>query len=286
MRNPASQTMIRALSVSVSENLLPLSQHLWARRIPHRISENGTEQVVWVARKVDVAVVTSAYGQWCNGTLEIPSSVFDLPVREGPDAQADSLTSISQVPVTAILIMLSILVTWGLHGHYGEWFYVYLKTQPLPWVFESRQLWRLFTPVFLHFGILHLVFNMLMLWVFGRQLEIRDSRWTFLALVLIFGIISNLTQYLASGPDFGGMSGVVYGVIAYCWTSNYIGRQPLFNLPNALMGIMLGWLLLGFTNLLGWVGLGNMANAAHLSGLMAGMIAAWLNCQLNKSGQT
>lgn len=286
MRNSVNQTMIRALSVSVSENLLPLSHHLWARRVPHRISENGTEQVVWVARQTDVAVVTSTYGQWCNGALEIPSSAFDLPVREGPDAQADSLTSISQVPVTAILIMLSILVTWGLHGHYGEWFYVYLKMQPLPWVFESSQLWRLFTPVFLHFGILHLVFNMLMLWVFGRQLEIRDSRWTFLALVLIFGIISNLTQYLASGPDFGGMSGVVYGVIAYCWTSNYIGRQPLFNLPNALMGLMLGWLLLGFTGLLGWVGLGNMANAAHLSGLAAGMIAAWLNCQLNKSGQT
>ncbi len=286
MRNPANQTMIRALSVSVSENLLPLSHHLWARRVPHRISENGTEQVVWVAQQTDVAVVASAYGQWCNGALETPSSVFDLPVREGPDTQADSLTSILQVPVTAILIMLSILVTWGLHGHYGEWFYVYLKMQPLPWVFENGQLWRLFTPVFLHFGILHLVFNMLMLWVFGRQLEIRDSRWTFLALVLIFGIISNLIQYLASGPDFGGMSGVVYGVIAYCWTSNHIGRQPLFNLPNALMGLMLGWLLLGFTGLLGWVGLGNMANAAHLSGLVAGVIAAWLNCQLNKSGQT
>ena len=283
MSSPVKHSMIKAFSVSVSEDLLPLSRYLWARRIAHRISENGAEQTLWVAHPSDTTEVVNAYGRFRDGTLEVAASVPDSPPRQGNDVSGHFLASIVQVPVTAILIALSILVTWGLYEQHGEWFYSHLKMQDLPQVFENSQLWRLFTPVFLHFGILHLVFNMLMLWVFGRQLEIRESGWTFLALVLVLGLSSNLAQYLVTGPDFGGMSGVVYGVVAYCWVSNRMGRQPLFNLPNALMGFMLAWLLLGYSNLLSWVGFGNMANAAHLAGLVAGMAAAWLKCQFYRS---
>lgn len=283
MSSPAKRSMIKAFSVSVSEDLLPLSRYLWARRIAHRISENGAEQTLWVAHPSDTTEVVNAYGRFRDGTLEVAASVPDQPTRQGGDVSGHFLASVVQVPVTAVLITLSILVTWGLFEPHGEWFYSHLKMQDLPRVFESNQLWRLFTPVFLHFGILHLVFNMLMLWAFGRQLEIRDSGWTFLALVLVFGLSSNLAQYLVTGAEFGGMSGVVYGVVAYCWVSNRMGHQPLFNLPNALMGFMLGWLLLGYSNLLSWVGFGNMANAAHLAGLVAGMATAWLKCQLYRS---
>jgi len=82
------------------------------------------------------------------------------------------------------------------------------------------------------------------------------------------GVISNVAQLYDSGPYFGGLSGVIYGLFGI---AAIVGWQrpghPLF-LPNGLMIFMLVWLALGYTDLL-WV---NVANTAHLTGLLSGLL--------------
>ena len=65
---------------------------------------------------------------------------------------------------------------------------------------RQGEVWRLFTPVLLHGGILHLLFNMAWVWMFGRLIEQRLGSFKYLFLSIIVGVISNVAQYLMSGP--------------------------------------------------------------------------------------
>lgn len=136
---------------------------------------------------------------------------------------------------------------------------------------SGGQFWRLFTPVFLHFSLWHLLFNLLWLQDLGTVMEAKIGTWRFLAVVALVALASNLAQYAAAGAGFGGMSGVVYGVFGYLWIRGK--RDFRFGLAIAPMtsGLLLVFLALGIFGLLG-----PTANAAHFSGLLVGGALGWL----------
>ena len=136
----------------------------------------------------------------------------------------------------------------------------------LPDVFQHGEFWRLLSPVFIHFGVLHLVFNMMWLYQLGSMIEARQSPLQLLLLVVVTGIISNLAQYIVAGPQFGGMSGVVYALAGYVWIRGKYDRASGLFLPQQSVTILLVWLAVCFTGMLGPV-----ANFAHLGGLVSGM---------------
>ena len=136
----------------------------------------------------------------------------------------------------------------------------------------SGQVWRLLTPDFLHFSWAHLIFNAVMMWFLGSQVEWMDGRGRLLILFVVTSLVSNVLQYLVSGPLFGGLSGVVYGLLAFCWLSQQ--RRPRFQFPPALVTIALLWLVIGYTPLPQVMGVGRMANEAHLGGFVAGLACA------------
>lgn len=82
---------------------------------------------------------------------------------------------------------------------------------------QKGQLWRLFTPCLLHRDFLHILFNMIWAWILIRQIEERIPRWKVCLLMLCIGIIANCAQYLVSGPNFIGFSGVVVGLAGFIW---------------------------------------------------------------------
>jgi rhomboid protease GlpG len=133
----------------------------------------------------------------------------------------------------------------------------------------SGQVWRLITPIFLHFGFTHIFFNMFMLWDLGRLVEhLKGSKFV-LQFTLAVGIASNLAQYLLTGsPFFGGMSGVLYGFFGYVWMQGKYNPRFGITLTQHTVVIMLGWFVLCWTGLLGPI-----ANWAHTGGLLAG--AGW-----------
>jgi GlpG protein len=130
------------------------------------------------------------------------------------------------------------------------------------------QIWRLFTPMFIHYGIIHLVFNMLWLKDLGSMIEARQGFLYLAALVLVISALSNLGQYLAAGPGFGGMSGVVYGLLGYAWIRGRLDPGMGYHVNRYIILMMTVWFLLGFTGLIG-----HIANAAH--GVGFGLGIAW-----------
>lgn len=131
------------------------------------------------------------------------------------------------------------------------------------------QLWRLVSPIFIHFDFWHILFNMWWLKDLGSIIEYRHSPWFLGVLILGIAVPSNLAQFVIEGsPLFGGMSGVVYGLLGYLWIRGKYDPGFGMRLNSQIVIFMLGWLVLGFT---GW--LGNIANVAHIGGLIVGV--AW-----------
>lgn len=129
------------------------------------------------------------------------------------------------------------------------------------------QVWRLVTPIFVHFGILHILFNMLMLKDLGTMIEVRRGSWALLGMVIGFGIVSNLVQYYYKGPGFGGMSGVLYGLFGYIWMRGRWDPSSGLFLPQQVVVSMMIWFVLCAVNIIP-----NVANGAHAGGLMAGIV--------------
>jgi GlpG protein len=131
------------------------------------------------------------------------------------------------------------------------------------------EIWRLLTPIFLHFHILHILFNLLWLRDLGSMIEARQNTGRLAVLVLVLAAGSNLAQFLATGyAGFGGMSGVVYGLFGYVWIKGKFDPGSGLFMQPVNVAIMMVWFFLCFTGLLGPI-----ANGAHTAGLVMG--AAW-----------
>lgn len=158
----------------------------------------------------------------------------------------------------------------------GSLFISYEPANPaiLPEV-RSGEFWRLFTPMLIHFGLAHLVFNMMWLFRLGSMIEKLLGVVPLVLLVLGTSIAANLPQYFWSGPAFGGMSGVNYGLFGYIWLRGKLDPSCGLFLPRQDIWLMLAWFLLCFTG-----AVGPIANAAHAGGLLSGVVCGWAAAQL------
>lgn len=105
--------------------------------------------------------------------------------------------------------------SWGLQKLKGQ--DTSLDEGPLFEKIRQGEIWRLASPILLHGDILHILFNMLWLWVLGRPIEQRIGMGRTILLTVLCAVISNTAQYLMSGPFFLGYSGVVMGFAGFIW---------------------------------------------------------------------
>lgn len=156
--------------------------------------------------------------------------------------------------------------------------------------FESTQpihpLLTLFTSMFMHGGIFHIVGNMLYLWIFGNNIEDRLGHFRFMLFYLFSGIVAALSHTLSatgSGVPMIGASGAVSGVLGA-----YILLFPMARVHTIIfLGffvqsvqipalIVIGfWAIIQLVNGLimqGMPGQGGIAWLAHAGGFIAGLI--------------
>jgi GlpG protein len=200
-----------------------------------------------------------------------------------------------QIPLTLVLMLASIAVTVFTNFGHSEDSRLQeaLKisatpddqadphTRGLEEIVEHHQLWRLVTPIFLHYTFFHLFGNMYWLYVLGGLIESRGGTLRFALLVLVAAVISNLAQYFndellmvaglratgSGGPNFGGFSGVVFATFGYVWVkSKYDPGSGMFMASGTAI-IFLIWLFLCMTG-----AVGDIANSAHTVGLIVGML--------------
>ena len=164
-----------------------------------------------------------------------------------------------------------------LHYDHREMFF----QAPLFYSIRHGEVWRLFSPILLHAGLLHFLFNMLWLWVLGRSCEANMGATRYVAFILVTAAITNTLQYLMTGPFFMGISGVLAAQAGYIWIRKkiapweiyFIDRGTLIFLACFIFGLF-GLQIVAFyiqlvhnTSILPL----NFANTAHVAGVMLGL---------------
>jgi rhomboid protease GlpG len=148
-----------------------------------------------------------------------------------------------------------------------------IKATWLPGLPEISQgeFWRLFTPVLVHGGWVHLLLNMMWLLDLGSMIEGRRSTGLMGLLVVVLAVSSNLGQYLMFNAYFGGMSGVVFGLLGYVWMKGKFDPSSGMFLHPHTVAMMLIWFFLCLTGVIP-----NIANGAHAVGLTLGVVWGFL----------
>lgn len=146
---------------------------------------------------------------------------------------------------------------------------------------QKGELWRLVSPIFLHFGPLHILFNCIMTYQLGGAIEINRGSLKLAAMVILIAVPSNLAQYWFSGPMFGGLSGVVYGLFGYMWMKSLYDPQSSFFIPPNMVIILIGWFFLCIAGVVG-----NVANYAHGFGLGTGIVIGLASTWWREAGKS
>ena len=188
------------------------------------------------------------------------------------------MEEIRKEPVTVALILINVLVFIAVEltgTSQNAWHVLDYGAAYTPYIVQNGEVYRLFTSMFLHFGIEHLVNNMLVLFVLGSRLEQVIGKLRFLFIYLAGGIAGNIFSLIlelrnrdfsvsagASGAVFGVMGAMIYVVIRNKgWLGDLSMRQIL------VMAVFS--LYFGFTS-------EGVDNAAHVGGLICGFIMAVL----------
>lgn len=265
--------MQKLLTTRDADMMASLYRYLQQNGVPVTVSEHGNQLELWLT-------VSSyhAHAKALIQTFKENPQLAELTVQENAQQEADTVappvsflsTLLQQAGwFTASYAAAVIIVFIGLLTPLAESILSILLFNPnnfetLPWT----QPWRFITPALLHFSVLHILFNVFWWWYLGGRFErYYGSKWLILAFIFC-AVMSNTSQFIESGPYFGGLSGVVYGLFGIATVVGWNNpRHPLF-LPKGLIIFMLAWLVLGYTGLL-WV---NIANTAHTAGLIAGLL--------------
>lgn len=254
-------------------------------QVPHRVAEEAGEQVLWVPGEALAEQVRELYGRYPQGD----AGVLPEPSPASADAAPGFVQQLKASRMTAAVLLLTFIVAaitllgdnlvtvgWLSFVDYrvqGDYIYFSYLNDTL----ASGQWWRLLTPMLIHFGILHLAMNTLWYWELGRRIEARQGALMLLGLTLLFSLAANFAQYLWAGPSlFGGLSGVLYGLLGHCWLFQRLAPNAAYRLPPGVLVMMLAWLLICMTGIFELLQFGAIANAAHVGGLLAGCLTGLL----------
>ncbi|QJQ95313.1 MULTISPECIES: rhomboid family intramembrane serine protease [Halomonadaceae] len=274
--------MYKVIKLPRDVDTRPLRQALWAHRIGHRFTEDEEGYTLWLADLEQREQLMPLIERWQRGESIMPTG----HARQQSLKTASIARPFTLAPVTATLLALSLAV-FGLMAIFGDMVIAMLAIVPLGVANGSLvvaslsdalmagHVWRLFSPALLHFGWMHLIFNMMWLWYFGRQVEALQGSWRMLLLVVLSGVAGNLAQYATGTVLFGGMSGVDFALLGYVWLMSRRAPQSGFFVPQMLVVFMLGWMVFTMTDFAAAVGFGNIANEAHLGGLAVGLAMGW-----------
>jgi GlpG protein len=262
-------------------DLGPLTRHLWANRIAHRVVEQDGQQRLYLARTEDIPQVKIWISQWREGQL---ADAVAAPVKP----LSRFLVALAEVPVTLLVLLFLVAV------------FLWMQVSPewQVWTIPGTEYWpdqrwsldaylkigllAFWLPSILHLSLMHIVFNGLWWWVLGSAIERRDGGRVLIVLTLVTGALSGVAQWWYAGPGFAGASGITMGLLGWIGWRQYQQRIR-YPVPPILLPVMVGFLLLSLMGDSLVPGLTGTAHGAHFGGLLSGFILAALWAVISRS---
>jgi len=274
----------------LDKDLMPFLRHLTVLGISCHVVEADNQQQLLIRDTAKLAEVQQMTSQWQQGDLPL------LGANHGnvrPKPSLNKAAFIKALPVTLLTILLGFvgaaLVALDQRAlSYAQPFLfqpiVMGNLFPVEVGIERGEYWRIITPMFLHFGIVHIAFNSLLIWLIGHRIEIAKGS-LHLALVLILtGIVANITQFvLTPNTVFGGLSGAAYGLVGYIMVYQRLIKHPILHFSNSMLIVLMISLLLGVFGIFDlFLGDSGIANGAHVGGLLVGMLVGLIVAYFDK----
>ena len=244
-----------------------------------------TEQgvVISVTQEADYSIAKMEYEQFIqtpNDEKYLQASWDNGSTNTKFDYGAPGLQLFTQFvsgagPLTLTIIAICSIIFLGFNIGFANTLFEHLSFFGAVPDSGFEQFWRIFSPSLIHFSAMHIIFNLLWWWYLGGKIENRLGLKPLLILLLVAGTLPNIMQYYLAGPNFGGLSGVVYAVVGYTWIMGVKRPESGIGLPPAYIGFMLLWLVFGFTDMFGL----SIANGAHIGGLFVGITQGFIDAK-------
>jgi GlpG protein len=286
---------IRAACVSLDFDLRPVIAVLRRAGCRLQVSEESGEQVVWVWDESQVEPVQRLIEAQRSGELVGHENLTANQKRGNAQAGVALIWRLSfflkscplASTIAALCLIIALMSQLGrdLRGLEGLFFPPLLFSSFLELALElvdPSLFLRALTPALLHFGEIHLVFNLLWLFYFGRQIERVQP---LLLVAVVYGVITlagNVAQYYLTGSNaFGGLSGLIYGLVGYTWLLGVM-------IPNSRIALKSSTFVVFVVAMVGMAlfASDSIASEAHAGGLVAGLVAGfcvvlWQRCKSN-----
>lgn len=203
-------------------------------------------------------------GRMREGALGEAQYRAQVRLEQSPTGRRLMSSSLTMGIVGVNVAVFLVMLLTGRPTHPQTLFDFGALISPLP----RNQWWRIFTSMFVHIGMLHLLFNMFALTLFGRAIEERYGKLRALALYLASGVLGAGASLAFSGPGLrAGASGGVFGILG-AWVAFYLLHR---NAPGARSQLQSLFFLIGINVVLG-ISSGGIDNSAHMGGLAAGFV--------------
>jgi len=163
------------------------------------------------------------------------------------------------------------LLTWVLvRSPKAQYIESFFWLQPIR-VLTQGMLWQLLTYMFFHAGFMHVGFNMFLLWMMGREVEVTLGSAAFLRLYFVSGVVAGLFSLPMLGAQILGASGAVLGILA-AYGALFPDRIILAFMIIPMKVKHFIWFVAALDLYGAVAGTGNIAHLAHIGGLFAGLL--------------
>ncbi|MDA7782156.1 rhomboid family intramembrane serine protease [Gammaproteobacteria bacterium] len=275
---------VRAASVPLDFDLRPVIATLNRSGYQLQVSEESGEQVVWVHDQAQIVPIKRLIEAQARGELDSQDRVA---AEKGASVAQTLVMTMWRLgaffrtcPLASVLAVLCLIVAGmsqlGREFRGLEWLFfppvAFAGFSDLALqLFDPTLFLRALTPALLHFGEIHLVFNLLWLFYFGRQIE-RAQPWLLVAVVYAAtALAGNVAQYYFSGSNaFGGLSGLIYGLVGYTWVLGVTVASGQVKLRTSTF-----WVFVIALFGMALFASDSIASEAHAGGLIAGLIAGF-----------
>lgn len=222
-------------------------------------------------------IETAAYDAAYKGTA-YTSAPYGAEGSVNAASRTRSAGRFKNIPViTIVLIALNLLyfIVLATQGSTTDAsFMTHMGGNYGPYIFKDFEIWRLFTSMFMHFGISHLISNMVYLGIVGYSLENLIGRWKYLLIYMISGIggglISAAYYYLTDSNTLSvGASGAIYGLVG---VTCYIMIRNFRRMRSTNLFLRIGIMII-FIFYSSFLSPG-VDGAAHIGGFVFGLITS------------
>lgn len=216
-------------------------------------------------KKNDVIVYSS---QSCEPIRKIISSMIEgKRVNKSNKKKGITITNVI-IAINVIVFLISAVLSRSI-GDINTYVLVMMGAK-VNVLISQGQVYRLITCMFLHGGIMHLLFNMYALYCLGDLIEDVYGKVNYIIIYMVSGLCSSILSYMISPSISVGASGAIFGMFGAALIfalkkKNEIGMQFL---NNMIMVIGLN-IVIGLTN-------SGIDNAAHFGGLIGGVILSFI----------